>query len=120
MSANFENGEWAKAFSQLPAALAALYAAKVHIPSDILEDRRRVSGMPCAECTPDSALLFCDHLVAYAPDFAFVFVTIWIYRRWLCAETVEGVICFCYGNNLGRRRASVSLRSLCRILPCFV
>eukprot|EP00904_Undaria_pinnatifida_P003391 jgi/Undpi1/13052/HiC_scaffold_8.g02715.m1 len=45
VSANFENGEWAKAFSQLPAALAALYAAKVHIPSDILEDRRRFTAL---------------------------------------------------------------------------
>ena len=42
---NFENGEWAKAFSQLPAALAGMLAAKVHIPSDVLEDRRRVSAI---------------------------------------------------------------------------
>ena len=41
---NFESGEWANVFSQLPAALAGMAAAKLHIPSDILDDRRRVSS----------------------------------------------------------------------------
>ncbi|CAN0285958.1 unnamed protein product, partial [Laminaria digitata] len=37
--------EWAKAFSQLPAALAGMLAAKVHIPSDTLDDRRRFTAL---------------------------------------------------------------------------
>lgn len=44
MNDNFDNEEWAKVFSQLPAALAGMIAAKLHIPSDILDDRRRVSA----------------------------------------------------------------------------
>ena len=35
-------GDWLRAFPQVAAALASILAAKVHIPSNILEDRRRV------------------------------------------------------------------------------
>lgn len=35
-------GDWLRALSQMVAAAASILAAKVHIPSNILEDRRRV------------------------------------------------------------------------------
>lgn len=37
--------DWAGACTQLVAAFASIYAAKVHIPSNILEDRRRFTAL---------------------------------------------------------------------------
>ncbi|CAM9381074.1 unnamed protein product [Scytosiphon promiscuus] len=39
------DGDWAAAAAQLAAAFVSIYAAKVHIPSNILEDRRRFTGL---------------------------------------------------------------------------
>lgn len=37
--------DWAGACTQLAAAFACIYAAKLHIPSNILEDRRRFTAL---------------------------------------------------------------------------
>ncbi|CAN0330655.1 unnamed protein product [Ectocarpus sp. 6 AP-2014] len=37
--------DWVRAMPQLAAGVVSIYAAKIHIPSNILEDRRRFTGL---------------------------------------------------------------------------